>query len=77
MAERLTPGACKGTDTGTVLGSAFTRTLREAQAGDEQAFTRLWRDANPAMVRYLRVIGADAATGHRNGVDRSHQRRVV
>ena len=57
--ERMTPGIGKGTDTGEVLGSAFTRTLREAQAGDEQAFTRLWRDANPALVRYLRVIGAE------------------
>ncbi|MGA8977635.1 MAG: hypothetical protein WB473_00820 [Pedococcus sp.] len=55
----MTPGVGKGTDTGEVLGSAFTRTLREAQAGDEQAFTRLWRDANPALVRYLRVIGAE------------------
>ncbi|WP_406830298.1 hypothetical protein ABEG17_15050 [Pedococcus sp. KACC 23699] len=44
-----------------MLGSAFTTTLREAQAGDEQAFTRLWRDANPLVVRYLRVIGADDA----------------
>jgi DNA-directed RNA polymerase specialized sigma24 family protein len=42
-----------------VLGSAFTGTLREAQAGDEQAFTRLWRDANPLVIRYLRVVGAD------------------
>lgn len=42
-----------------MLGTAFTRTLRDAQAGDEAAFARLWSDANPLMVRYLRVIGAD------------------
>jgi len=42
-----------------VLGTAFTRTLRDAQAGDEAAFARLWSDANPLMVRYLRVIGVD------------------
>jgi DNA-directed RNA polymerase specialized sigma24 family protein len=42
-----------------VLGTAFTRTLRDAQAGDEAAFARLWGDANPLMVRYLRVIGVD------------------
>ncbi|KRE55350.1 RNA polymerase sigma factor [Phycicoccus sp. Soil748] len=42
-----------------MLGTAFTRTLRDAQAGDEAAFTRLWGDANPLMVRYLRVIGVD------------------
>lgn len=57
--ERLTPGVSKAPDTGQVLGSAFTRTLREAQAGDEEAFTRLWRDANPMLIRYLRVIGAN------------------
>lgn len=42
-----------------MLGTAFTRTLRDAQAGDEPAFARLWSDANPLMVRYLRVIGVD------------------
>lgn len=57
--ERMTPAADDRPDTGDVLGSAFTGTFREAQAGDEQAFTRLWRDANPLMVRYLRVIDAD------------------
>jgi DNA-directed RNA polymerase specialized sigma24 family protein len=40
-----------------VLGTHFKRTLRAAQAGDEGAFILLWRDAHPAMVRYLRVMG--------------------
>ena len=42
-----------------MLGTDFARTLRAAQAGEEDAFARLWRDANPAMIRYLRVVGHD------------------
>ena len=48
-----------GLDNRRVLGTDFARTLRAAQAGEEDAFVRLWRDANPAMVRYLRVVGHD------------------
>lgn len=33
--------------------------MRAARAGDDDAFARLWRDANPTLVRYLRVIGHD------------------
>ena len=43
----------------SVLSADFARTLREAQAGDQIAFLRLWRDANPMMIRYLRVAGVD------------------
>ena len=42
-----------------MLGNAFAPTMRAAQAGDERAFARLWRDANPLVVRYLRVIGVE------------------
>jgi DNA-directed RNA polymerase specialized sigma24 family protein len=42
-----------------VLGAGFKHVLRAAQAGDEGAFVRLWRDANPVMTRYLRVAGLD------------------
>jgi DNA-directed RNA polymerase specialized sigma24 family protein len=42
-----------------VLGAGFRRVLRAAQAGNEAAFVRLWRDANPVMTRYLRVAGLD------------------
>ena len=42
-----------------MLGTDFARTMRAAQAGEEDAFVRLWRDANPAMIRYLRVVGHD------------------
>jgi DNA-directed RNA polymerase specialized sigma24 family protein len=52
-------GPAPGRDTGSVLGTDFARTLRAAQAGEEDAFARLWRDANPAMIRYLRVVGQD------------------
>lgn len=35
--------------------------LAAAQAGSESAFSQLWRDGNPALLRYLRVIAPDAA----------------
>ena len=41
------------------MGAGFRRVLCAAQAGDEAAFVRLWRDANPVMTRYLRVAGLD------------------
>jgi RNA polymerase sigma-70 factor, ECF subfamily len=46
---------------GPVIGDGFPDVLAAAQGGSEAAFTRLWRDANPALLRYLRVIAADAA----------------
>lgn len=30
--------------------------LASARSGDEEAFAQLWRDAHPALLRYLRVI---------------------
>ncbi len=46
-----------------MLGAEFAGLLRAARGGDAQAFGLLWRDANPAMMRYLRVVApqADAA----------------
>jgi RNA polymerase sigma-70 factor, ECF subfamily len=35
--------------------------LAAAQQGSEAAFTRLWLDANPALMRYLRVIAPEGA----------------
>lgn len=35
--------------------------MTAAQQGDESAFSALWRDANPALLRYLRVIAPEAA----------------
>jgi len=43
-----------------VIGEGFARLLAAAQDGGEQAFSRLWRDANPALLRYLRVIAPGA-----------------
>jgi RNA polymerase sigma-70 factor, ECF subfamily len=39
-----------------VIGEEFAGLLGAAQGGGEAAFSRLWRDANPALLRYLRVI---------------------
>lgn len=33
----------------------FAEVLARAQAGDEEAFSRLWLDLNPRLVRYLRM----------------------
>jgi RNA polymerase sigma-70 factor (ECF subfamily) len=46
---------------GPVIGTGFADTLTAAQEGDEEAFTRLWRDGNPALLRYLRVTAPEAA----------------
>lgn len=35
--------------------------LAAAQAGGEAAFSRLWRDGNPVLLRYLRVTAPEAA----------------
>ena len=35
--------------------------LAAAQDGSQAAFSRLWRDGNPALLRYLRVVAPDAA----------------
>jgi len=40
-----------------VIGAEFASVLASAQGGDESAFARLWLDVNPALVRYLRVLG--------------------
>jgi len=43
-----------------VIGAAFGETLADAKAGDDAAFTRLFRDVQPALLRYLRLIAPDA-----------------
>ena len=45
----------------TVIGGDFAEVLAAAQLGDELAFSRLWRDGNPALLRYLRVIAPESA----------------
>lgn len=39
-----------------VIGEEFASVLLRAQQGDEDAFSLLWRDVNPALVRYLQVM---------------------
>jgi RNA polymerase sigma-70 factor (ECF subfamily) len=46
---------------GDVIGDGFEVVLAAAQGGSEAAFSRLWRDGNPALLRYLRVIVPGAA----------------
>jgi RNA polymerase sigma-70 factor (ECF subfamily) len=49
---------------GNVIGEKFGHLLAAAQGGSGQAdgaFSALWRDANPALLRYLRVIAPGAA----------------
>jgi RNA polymerase sigma-70 factor, ECF subfamily len=44
-----------------VIGEEFASVLADAQDGSEAAFCVLWRDTNPALLRYLRVAAPDAA----------------
>jgi RNA polymerase sigma-70 factor (ECF subfamily) len=44
-----------------VVGEDFAALLAAAQCGSEQAFSVLWRDVNPALLRYLRVTAAEHA----------------
>jgi RNA polymerase sigma-70 factor (ECF subfamily) len=44
-----------------VLEREFPGVLSAAVSGDEGAFARLWRDAHPPLLRYLRVVAGDAA----------------
>ena len=43
-----------------MIGAEFPDLLAAAQHGDTEAFARLWRDANPALVRYLRGLSGPA-----------------
>ena len=45
----------------TVMGGDFAEVLAAAQEGSEPAFSRLWRDGNPVLLRYLRVIAPECA----------------
>jgi RNA polymerase sigma-70 factor (ECF subfamily) len=44
-----------------VIGAAFQVALAKAQNGDDAAFTCIFRDVQPVLVRYLRVIAPDAS----------------
>jgi RNA polymerase sigma-70 factor (ECF subfamily) len=42
-----------------VIGGAFGVTLASARTGDDAAFTCIFRDVQPALLRYLRLITAE------------------
>jgi RNA polymerase sigma-70 factor, ECF subfamily len=44
-----------------MLGPSFSAVLAAAQGGDEQAFVALWRDLQPAVLRYFQVVAGEAA----------------
>ena len=44
-----------------VIGSGFASVLASARQGDEAAFSQLWRELNPALVRYLALFAGGAA----------------
>ncbi len=48
-------------DTQHVVGDDFGLVLAEAQGGSEDHFAVLWRDVNPALLRYLRVLAPENA----------------
>ena len=43
-----------------MIGAAFGATLARAQTGDEAAFACIFRDVQPALLRYLGVIAPEA-----------------
>lgn len=44
-----------------VVGDEFERVLADAQGGNQDQFAVLWRDANPALLRYLRALTPEGA----------------
>ncbi len=48
-------------DTQLVVGDDFAAVLAAAQGGNEEAYAHLWRDANPSLLRYLRVLAPEQA----------------
>jgi RNA polymerase sigma-70 factor, ECF subfamily len=43
-----------------MIGANFEAILAAARCGDEQAFAILWRELQPALLRYLRVVAPAA-----------------
>jgi RNA polymerase sigma-70 factor, ECF subfamily len=44
-----------------MIGPEFEDVLRAAAGGDEEAFGRLWRDLQPRLLRYFRVVSPAVA----------------
>ena len=55
------PRPAAGTDTRLCDRRRLPAILAAAQDGSEDAFAALWREANPALLRYLRVAAPEAA----------------
>ncbi len=60
MSDLAFPSGGRRDRLSAVIGADFDQVLADAQAGDEYAFARLWRDLNPPLLRYL-SLGGDAA----------------
>ena len=43
-----------------MIGAAFDNVLAAAVEGDERAFALLWRELQPGLLRYLRVVAPAA-----------------
>jgi len=44
-----------------MIGASFDAVIAAAANGDEQAFAILWRELQPALLRYLRVVAPGAS----------------
>jgi RNA polymerase sigma-70 factor, ECF subfamily len=44
-----------------LIGPLFPELLAAAQGGDEKSFAVLWRDLQPAVLRYFQVVAKEAA----------------
>jgi RNA polymerase sigma-70 factor (ECF subfamily) len=44
-----------------MIGAEFPAVLREARGGGDAAFARMWRELQPPLLRYLRVVAGDGA----------------
>jgi RNA polymerase sigma-70 factor (ECF subfamily) len=44
-----------------MIGDGFDEVLEAAAGGDERSFAVLWRDLQPGLLRYLRVVASAAA----------------
>lgn len=44
-----------------MVGSSFPTVLQRTRQGDASAFTTLWREFHPLLLRYLRITAHDAA----------------
>lgn len=44
-----------------MIGAAFDNVLAAAVGGDERAFASLWRELQPGLLRYLRVVAPGSA----------------